>query len=86
MGCASQMVCETPGGQCVNTGGPAEAAVTAAAAGAIWVGAGGCATAGCRHPMVCNTGSGLCEHMRCGELGSSCPAGTRCEPYTYVCR
>ena len=79
-------MCESPTGPCVQGGGPTEAAVTAVAAGALWAGAGGCATAGCRHPMVCNTGSGFCEHLACGENASVCPAGTRCEPTTRTCR
>src|SRR5688572_30953739 len=41
-GCVSQMTCESPLDPCVQSGGPAEAAVTAAAAGALWVGGGGC--------------------------------------------
>lgn len=85
-GCASQMVCESPVDPCVQSGGPTEAAATALAAGALWAGGGGCAIAGCRHPMVCNEGSGLCEHPKCGEHAGVCPAGTRCEATTSTCR
>jgi hypothetical protein len=85
-GCASQMTCESPTDPCVESGGPAEAAVTAVAAGALWAGNGGCATAGCRSPYVCNTGSGLCEHMPCGESRGSCPPGTQCDVLTSTCR
>jgi hypothetical protein len=86
VGCTSQLVCESPVEPCVQTGGPTEAAVTAVAAGALWAGGGGCAIAGCRYPMVCNEGSGLCEHMRCGEHVGGCPPATRCEPTTYTCQ
>lgn len=85
-GCASQMYCDYPTGQCVEGGGPTEAAVTAVAAGALWAGGGGCKIAGCRHPLVCNPGSELCEYLRCGENASVCPAGTICEPNTQTCR
>src|SRR5262245_29749883 len=78
-GCVSQMSCDVPTEPCVETGGPGEAAVTAVAAGALWAGAGGCTTNGCRPPYVCNTGSGLCEHMRCGEGVGGCPPGTECD-------
>jgi hypothetical protein len=85
-GCVSQVMCETPSDPCVQSGGPAEAAVTAAAAGALWVGGGGCAIAGCRPPYVCNSRSGLCEHLACGEGRGSCPPGTRCDSLTSTCR
>ena len=83
--CATQMECQYPGGPCVETGGGTEAAVTAVTAGAIWAGGGGCKVAGCRYPMVCNEGSGLCEHLACGENRSVCPAGTRCDSTTSTC-
>jgi len=87
VGCASQMVCDYPGAgsQCVTTGGPLEAAVTAAAAGTLWVAGGGCAIAGCRYPLQCNQESGLCERLRCGEH-RDCPTGTSCDQSTYTCR
>jgi hypothetical protein len=85
-GCVSQVTCETPADPCVQSGGPAEAAVTAVAAGALWAGSGGCAIAGCRTPYVCNSGSGLCEHMACGEGSGSCPPGTQCDSLTSTCR
>jgi hypothetical protein len=85
-GCVSQVSCEVPTEPCVETGGPGEAAVTAAAAGALWVGGGGCAIAGCRYPFVCNTGSGLCAHMACGEGVGSCPPGLSCDTMTSTCR
>jgi hypothetical protein len=85
VGCASQLVCETPSGACVNTGGPTEAAVTALAAGTLWAAGGGCAIAGCRYPLQCNQGSGLCEHLRCGEH-RDCPVSTSCDQSTYTCR
>jgi hypothetical protein len=85
-GCASQMYCEYPTGPCTQAGGPTEAAVTAVAAGALWAGGGGCKIAGCRHPLVCNQGSELCEYLPCGENKSVCPAGTRCEPTSQTCR
>lgn len=85
-GCVSQVTCESPLDPCVQSGGPAEAAVTAAAAGALWVGGGGCAIAGCRPPFVCNTGSGLCEHLACGEGRGNCPPGMTCDTMTSTCR
>ena len=85
-GCVSQMTCESPVDPCVESGGPAEAAVTAAAAGALWVGGGGCAIAGCRPPFVCNTGSGLCEHMACGAGRGTCPPGPSCDAMTSTGR
>jgi hypothetical protein len=85
-GCVSQVSCEVPTEPCVETGGPGEAAVTAVAAGALWAGGGGCAIAGCRYPFVCNTGSGLCEHMACGEGKGSCPPGLSCDTMTSTCR
>lgn len=85
-GCTSQLYCDYPTGPCTEAGGPTEAAVTAVAAGALWAGAGGCKIAGCRHPLVCNSGSELCEYLPCGENKSVCPAGTRCEPTTQTCR
>ena len=83
--CVSQMNCETPDGQCVESGGPTEAAVTAAAAGALWVGGGGCAIAGCRYPQQCNQELGLCEYPSCGEH-RDCPAGLRCDQATRKCQ
>ena len=80
------MVCDSPMDPCVVTGGASEAIVTAAAASALWVGGGGCAIAGCRYPFVCNTGSGLCEHLRCDENRSTFPTGTSCDSLTYTCR
>lgn len=85
-GCATQMYCDYPTGPCTQAGGPTEAAVTAVAAGALWAGAGGCKIAGCRHPLVCNPASELCEYLPCGENKSVCPAGTRCESSTQTCR
>lgn len=85
-GYTSQLYCDYPTGQCTEGGGPTEAAVTAVAAGALWAGGGGCKIAGCRHPLVCNPGSELCEYLRCGENKSVCPAGTICEPTTQTCR
>lgn len=85
-GCTSQLYCDYPTGQCTEGGGPTEAAVTAVAAGALWAGGGGCKIAGCRHPLVCNPGSELCEYLPCGENKSVCPAGTICEPTTQTCR
>lgn len=78
------MYCESPSGQCVQSGDAADAVVTAAAAGTIWVAGGGCAVAGCRYPMVCNEGSGLCESPRCGEH-RDCAAGMRCNLTTATC-
>jgi len=85
VGCVSQVYCpQDPTAPCAVSGGAPEAAVTAAAAGAVWVAGGGCAVAGCKYPMVCNEGSGLCEHPRCGEH-RDCPAGMRCDQTTQVC-
>jgi hypothetical protein len=84
-GCVSQMVCNDAG-VCVETGGAGEAAVTAAAAGALWVANDGCATAGCRPPLVCNTASGFCEYAHCGESTLACPPGTHCDSNTWTCR
>lgn len=84
--CVSQTLCDGPTGPCVQTGGPAEAAATAAIAGAVWVGGGGCAIAGCRPPRTCNTGSGLCELVRCGEGSGPCPPATTCDSVTRTCR
>jgi hypothetical protein len=84
-GCVSQLQCDGPTGPCVATGGPNEAAVTAAFAGAAWVVGGGCAIAGCRPPYVCNAETGLCEQMACGEGRGTCPAGWRCNYDTSSC-
>lgn len=84
LSCASQMYCESPSGPCMQGGDATDAVVTAAAAGTVWVAGGGCAVAGCRYPMVCNQGSGLCESPRCGEH-RDCAAGMRCNLTTSVC-
>ncbi len=88
MGCTSQLNCKHVEGRerCVQSGGSGEAAVTGAAAGALWLGGGGCAIAGCRPPMTCNQQTGLCEHLRCGEGAGRCPDGTRCDSQTHTCR
>lgn len=83
-GCTSQMYCQDATGQCVQSGGPDEAAATAAIAGGMWVAGGGCAMAGCKYPYVCNEGSGRCEAPRCGEH-RDCAAGMRCNTITSVC-
>jgi hypothetical protein len=85
-GCTSQLYCDntSPTSPCVRAGGAPEAAITAAAAGAVWVAGGGCAVAGCQHPLVCNEGTGLCEHPRCGEH-RDCPSGMRCDHQTSTC-
>jgi len=85
-GCYTESRCQYPTGPCVETGGAFEAAVTAVAAGAIWVAADGCAVAGCRPPLVCNTQSGFCNYARCDEGGPPCPPGTRCDSTTSTCR
>ena len=85
-GCYTESRCQYPTGPCVETGGAAEAAVTAVAAGAIWVAADGCAVAGCRPPLVCNAQSGFCNYARCDEGGGPCPPGTRCDTKTKTCR
>jgi hypothetical protein len=86
--CASQLQCKNVEGQeqCAPTGGGGEAAVTGAAAGALWVGGGGCNIAGCRPPMTCNPKTGFCEHLQCGEGSGRCPDGTRCDARTHSCR
>jgi len=85
-GCVSQLYCDntSPTSTCVQGGGAPEAAITAAAAGAVWVGGGGCAVAGCQYPLVCNEGTGLCEHPHCGEH-RDCPGGMRCNHETATC-
>jgi len=85
-GCYTESRCEYPTGPCVEVGGPAEAAVTAVAAGTLWATAGGCEVAGCRPPLVCNTSSGFCNYARCDEGGPACPPGTRCEVKSGTCR
>lgn len=83
-GCYSDVHCRDPGDvapgdrQCIGGGGAPEAVVTGVAAGALWVGGGGCKVAGCRPPMVCNERSGLCESPRCGEGYGRCPLGMEC--------
>ncbi|HKO90999.1 MAG TPA: hypothetical protein VJU61_07605 [Polyangiaceae bacterium] len=85
-GCYTESRCQYPTGPCVETGGAAEAAVTAVAAGALWATAGGCNVAGCRPPLVCNTTSGYCNYARCDEGGPPCPPGTRCNSKTSLCQ
>jgi hypothetical protein len=88
VGCTSQLNCKNVEGreQCVQSGGAGEGAVTGAAAGALWLGGGGCAIAGCRPPMTCNQQTGFCEHLTCGEGSGRCPDGTRCDSQTHTCR
>lgn len=69
--------------RCIQTGSPAEAAGTAAAATVAW-GAVGCRVNGCNLPYTCNEESGYCERMRCGE-GLSCPTSYECDMRRGLC-
>jgi len=81
-GCASGMQCGPSSdpqwrNECVATGGPVEAAGTAAAAGAAWA-VEGCTVNGCNMPYTCNEDTGYCERLTCGE-GESCPSPYECD-------
>ncbi len=80
-GCTSGMQCHPSSDplerdRCTSTGGAPEAAVTAVAAGAAW-GVEGCNVNGCNPPYTCNSETGMCERLRCGE-GEACPAPFEC--------
>ncbi len=87
-GCISSQQCARRDGQveCVNVGGPGEAAITGAAAGAVWAAGARCQVTGCHPPLICNEKNGLCEHARCGEGSPECPAGSICDSKTLTCR
>lgn len=84
----SNLACKEEEGRerCVTTGGPGEAIVTGAAAGAMWATAGGCKIAGCPVPLECNPETELCQAIRCGETLRRCPDGLECNTKTRTCR
>ncbi|MET0344351.1 MAG: hypothetical protein ABW252_25285 [Polyangiales bacterium] len=55
-----------------STGG---AIATAAVAGILWAGGGGCRLQGCPYGTYCDQKSGFCEVKKCSE---GCPSGTVC--------
>lgn len=90
-GCNTQMVCRRPNGppesgDCVQQGGPGEAAAAAAVNAAVWSSGSGCELAGCHPTMTCNRRTGLCERPVCGEGYGACPLGTVCNPDTRRCQ
>lgn len=53
----------------------AGAAITAAAAGAVWAAGGGCRVQDCPYGTFCDQKSGYCKVRKCSE---GCPDGTVC--------
>lgn len=84
--CFSSIQCQQHHGQqqCGLTGTPAQGALTAAGAAALWA-AEGCTRNGCRPPFYCNRETQTCELLRCGEGVAHCPVGSRCNRSTYRC-
>lgn len=84
----AETICREEEGQqrCVTTGGPGQALVTGAAAGALWGAGGGCKIAGCQPPLECNHETELCQPMRCGEDLRRCPPAYHCDLGTRTCK
>jgi hypothetical protein len=72
------------GTQCLESGGPTEAAAVATEAAVVWKVAGGCKPRGCLLPTRCNQKTELCESIPCGE-NDSCPISTRCNLHDHIC-
>jgi hypothetical protein len=84
----AETVCREEEGRqrCVTTGGPGQAVVTGAAAGALWGAGGGCKIAGCQPPLECNQDTERCQPMRCGEDLRRCPPAYHCDLKTRTCK
>lgn len=64
--------------ECVQTGGPGEAAVAVVANTAVWASGHGCQMSGCTPPLRCDDHSGLCVDTRCSGEHDDCPNGYAC--------